>query len=170
MEGYDKFRIAKLGEARGLFQKTLFREIGLDAQATDLAKEIGIKKYKNSFGSEYGFWMTSTLKTSSRGGEYETDYDVITLGAVDGNKFDPTNRFLGCRPMIESHVLRAKAKKIGEKENGIDVFEYGEYPQDEVEDEIAQKLSDLKMKNILEKTGKSYQFNVNFERYSDLEY
>jgi hypothetical protein len=74
----------------------------------------------------------------------------------------PNQRLCGARPALPSSVassIRLSEAKPSRKISGVDVVEYGEYPQTIAEENITRELEQAFSKAQLQKTGKTYTFD-----------
>src|SRR5262249_13036567 len=83
---------------------------------------------------------------------------------VDGGRYDcnPVHRVLGARPALPSSVassIRLSEAKPLKKISGVDVVEYGEYPQTIADETVTRELEQAFSKTQLQKTGKTYTFD-----------
>ena len=72
----------------------------------------------------------------------------------------PPQRDLSVRPVLSpenASKITPTATKKGV--NGVDIIEYGEYPQTIVDEKTSSKLENLFQSESLQKTGKTYTFN-----------
>ena len=95
---------------------------------------------------------------SSDGGGYVRG--VHDVGDRDG--WYPDRRLVAARPALPSSVassIRLSEAKPSKKISGVDVVEYGEYPQTIAEENITRELEQAFSRNQLQKTGKTYNFD-----------
>ncbi len=81
-------------------------------------------------------------------------------GDRDGD--NPGKRYLGARPALPSSVassIRLSEAKPSQKISGVDVVEYGEYPQTIATEEVSEKLEKALTTRKLQATGKKYTFD-----------
>ena len=74
----------------------------------------------------------------------------------------PDGRNCGARPALPSSVassIRLSEAKPSKKISGVDVVEYGEYPQTIAPEEVSEKLEKALATRKLQATGKKYTFD-----------
>lgn len=146
------------GDNRGNGQLQVMKSYGTKVGMSDLAVLIGgavsSSNTTTSDGQRSAFvWLAS----SSGHGNVSAVYD-------DGGRdyIAPFKRIGGARPALPSSVassIRLSEAKPSRKISGVDVVEYGEYPQTIADENITRELEQAFSRNQLQKTGKTYTFD-----------
>jgi hypothetical protein len=91
------------------------------------------------------------------------DGNVRAVYSYGGRSWDDQReRYGGARPALPSSVASSIGLSEAEpskKISGVDVVEYGEYPQTIADENITRELEQAFSKNQLQKTGKTYNFD-----------
>ena len=136
----------------------VMKSYGTKVGMSDLGVLLGgaVSKSDNttSDGQRAGFvWSASSL---------ENGY-VRAVNNNGGRGYNyPDGRNCGARPALPSSVassIRLSEAKPSKKISGVDVVEYGEYPQTIADESITRELEQAFSKNLLQKTGKTYHFD-----------
>jgi len=143
-----------LGDKNGNGQLDVIKKYGRTAKPTDLAAILG------NTTSEYG--STSSFWTSSSTGKWVYSNRVFCLEyAGDEMAWPPPLwRQPSVRPVLrptETAKLQPTVRK--KSVNGVDVVEYGEYPQTVANDKTSERLESLHGSGYLHPTGKNYTFD-----------
>lgn len=139
------------GDDQGKGQLQVMKDYGIKTGMSDLAIVQGgyMSTPKTSDGQRTGFvWSASSngigdVRTVSRNGD-----------RYCGN---PSGRYCGARPALPSSVtssIRLSEAKPSRKISGVDVVEYGEYPQTIAPEEVSEKLEKALTTRKLQATGK----------------
>ena len=123
---------------------------GKNCDATDLTVILGGR------GSQYSDSRCSVLTASAN--EYG-DVELLSNGNDFGWTHPEESRDSSARPALSpdeaSKIKRTKTKTV----EGIQVVEYGEYPQTVADDCTSEKLEELHSSSSLPSTGKTYTFD-----------
>ena len=131
------------------FDYKLFR--ALDTKTTDFAKRDG---------KSYDGWCVEEVDCNGEEAAiYKNDGKVQIL--------DLTNPSVGIRPAINYSQIKSSAKVIRELEEGLKEIEFGEYPQERVEDYLQEQLNQDLLDSRLETTEKKYTIYNNDEQNPD---
>jgi hypothetical protein len=140
-------------------------------KALQVMKSYGTKVGMSDLGVLLGGAVSKSDATTSDG--QRTAYvwsassdgsgDVRAVTSNGDRNYDyPYQRLCGARPALPSSVtssIRLSEAKPSRKISGVDVVEYGEYPQTIAEENITRELEQAFSKNQLQKTGKTYNFD-----------
>ncbi len=148
------------GDDQGKGQLQVMKAYGTKTGMSDLAIVLGgyMSTPKTSDGQRTGFVWSA----SSRGDGYVRA--VRDIG--DRGDDSPGIRGRGARPALPSSVassIRLSEAKPSKKISGVDVVEYGEYPQTIAPEKIGNELEQAFSKKQLKGTGKKYTFDA--EKY-----
>jgi hypothetical protein len=153
-----------LGDGQGKGQLQVMKAYGTRTGMSDLAILLGgyMITPKTRDGQRAGIiWSASSTQ---RGSVY-TVYD----NSVQRYN-DPNERNLGARPALPSSVassIRLSEAKPSRKISGVDVVEFGEYPQTIATEEVSEKLEKALTTRKLQATGKKYTFDgEEFDAYN----
>ncbi len=140
-------------------------------KALQAIKSYGTKVGMSDLAVLLGGAVSSSNTTTSDGqrsayvwsaSSYE-DGNVRAVYSNGGRLYSiPSLRYLGARPALPSSVassIRLSEAKPSQKISGVDVVEYGEYPQTIAEENITRELEQAFSRNQLQKTGKTYNFD-----------
>lgn len=131
------------------FDYKLFK--ALDTKTTDFAKRDG---------KSYDGWCVEEVDCNGEEAAiYKNDGKVQIL--------DLTNPNVGIRPAINYSQIKSSAKVIRELEEGLKEIEFGEYPQERVEDYLQEQLNQDLLDSRLETTEKKYTIYNNDEQNPD---
>ena len=140
-------------------------------KALQVMKSYGTKVGMSDLAVLIGGAVSSSNTTTSDGQRTSfvwsaSSYEDGSVRAVDSNGdriyYYPSLRYCGARPALPSSVassIRLSEAKPSKKISGVDVVEYGEYPQTIADDNITRELEQAFSKNQLQKTGKTYNFD-----------
>lgn len=138
----------------------VMKSYGTKTGMSDLAIVLGglMGSDKTSDNQRTGYvWSAS----SNGSGSVRT---VNSLG--DRNNHGPFTRNDGARPALLSSVtssIKPSEARLTRKISGVDVVEYGEYPQTIADEGINGELEQVFSRNQLKATGKKYTFDA--EKY-----
>ena len=144
------------GDDQGKGQLQVMKAYGTKTGMSDLAIVLGgfMGRDTTSDDQKTGFvWSAS----SSGNGDVRAVYDY-----GDRDSDNPDRRLCGARPALPSSVtssIRLSEAKPSRKISGVDVVEYGEYPQTIAEENLTRELEQAFSKGQLQKTGKTYNFD-----------
>ena len=132
------------------YDNNLFK--GVDTKTTDFAKREG-KGYEG--------WCVEEVDCN---GAYPAIYKE------DGgfHSISLNNPYVGIRPAVNYNEIALSSKVIKEYENGLKEVEFGEYPQDKVEDYLQEHISQKLLTGKLNETGKNYTIYNNDEEHPDV--
>lgn len=149
------------GDDQGKGRLQVMKAYGTKTGMSDLTIVLGgyMSTPKTSDGQRTGFVWSA----SSDGSGY--------VRAVDdnGDRYynNPDRRGGGARPALPSSVtssIRLSEAKPSRKISGVDVVEYGEYPQTIAPENIGNELEQAFSRKQLRGTGKNYTFDA--EKYN----
>lgn len=133
---------------------------GVLAANTDLAIALG------SNMPRFDSYVMEDRTLRGRTGNYVTQSMVysdsvqVILSSGESMATDVGNRGLGIRPVMKCEELIPLAKVYAKKGvHGIDILEYGEYPQYSLNQELEAILEELYLNGSLQVTGKTYTFD-----------
>ena len=141
----------------------IIKKCGKCAALTDFSILLGgeITNNFNSDNFQIGSWWTKSYVGND-------SVRIVNFYGSDGAKY-PVNSQCGARPVFSySSMPKAFSKKI-DTFDGIDVIEYGEYPQTIVDENFSSNLEMLFHKGHLFSTGKKYTI-CDFGEYIEYEY
>jgi hypothetical protein len=125
---------------------------GKNCDATDLTAILG----GNVGGSQFHASQCSIFTASAN--EYG-DVEILSNGKDGGWVHPEESRGVSARPALPpyeaSKIKPTKTKTV----EGIQVVEYGEYPQTLADDSTSEKLEELHSSSSLPSTGKTYTFD-----------
>jgi hypothetical protein len=142
-----------------------------DDKALQVIKSYGKKVGMSDLAVLIGGAVSSSNATTSDGQRSArvwsaSSYDDGGVCAVnedgDRNFSSPLRRDGGARPALPSSVASSiglSEAKPSRKISGVDVVEYGEYPQTIADENITRELEQAFSRNQLQKTGKTYNFD-----------
>ncbi len=140
----------------------ILKKYGKEAEETDFYKSqrgLGI--------AGKGFYWTKTPDS-------DNSYDVFYVGSGGDVNYDyADDSSYGVRPVIPlSQIYQSKEGFNISKSNGIEVIEYGEYPQTVVDEKIEKKLENLYQNGKLKETKKRYtsMLKRKKEKYQEYKY
>jgi hypothetical protein len=146
------------GDAKGNGQLQVMKDYGRKVGMSDLAVLLGGAVSSSNTTTSDGQRSAYVWSASSFG-----DGDVRRVHDDGGRYYCyPHERLLGARPALPSSVassIRLSEAKPSRKISGVDVVEYGEYPQTIADESITRELEQAFSKNQLQKTGKIYNFD-----------
>jgi len=144
------------GDDRGNGQLQVMKGYGTKAGMSDLAIALGglVRNDKTSDGQRSGpVWSASS----------DDDGNVRTVHyGGDRVIYGPDNRVLAARPALPSSVtspIRTSVASSSKKNSGVDVVEYGEYPQTIAPEAVNKALEQAFKAGKLQATGKKYTFD-----------
>ena len=144
------------GDDQGKGQLQVMKAYGTKTGMSDLAIVLGgfMGRDTTSDDQKTGFvWSAS----SSGNGDVRAVYDY-----GDRDSDNPDRRLCGARPALPSSVtssIRLSEAKPSRKISGVDIVEYGEYPQTIAPEEVSEKLEKALTTRKLQATGKKYTFD-----------
>jgi hypothetical protein len=151
------------GDARnGNGQLQVMKDYGPKTGISDLAVLLGSEISKSNATTRDGQRTGPVWSASSDGGG-------CVRGVHGGGGRDdcyPCWRVLGARPALPSSLassIRLSETKPSRKISGVDVVEYGEYPQTIADKNTLKGLEQAFSRNQLQKTGKKYTLDA--EKY-----
>jgi len=134
--------------------KSYGTKVGMSDLAVLLGGAVSSSNTTTSDGQRSAYvWSAS----SDANGDVRAVYN-----SGDRDCSNPDKRNLGARPALPSSVassIRLSEAKPSQKISGVDVVEYGEYPQTIAEENITRELEQAFSRNQLQKTGKTYNFD-----------
>ena len=145
------FTFLTLEQAYGPNRLEILNKYDKDCEITDLATILGGKAYE---GYSYNCYINWSWWT-------QTFYNLYATGITkEGESIRRLREYkdYGGRPAISYELIKDKCRNIRVNEFGILVAEYGEYPQQVVEDELKLKLEKAYLDNVIKKTGNKYSF------------
>jgi len=140
-------------------------------KALQVMKSYGTKVGMSDLGILLGGAVSKGDNTTSEGqrsayvwsASSDEDGDVRAVDYYGDRIYNsPSQRLCGARPALPSSVassIRLSEAKPSRKISGVDVVEYGEYPQTIADESITRELEQAFSKNQLQKTGKIYNFD-----------
>lgn len=163
--GYKVFDLFDLKFARHYYDKQLdvFKRYGTECAITDFSILLGgsVKNYHDNEGrvgeNRAGWWWSSTYTISSNSKAHAIGSRAINDYAIGYNVF---NCDVGGRPATNFSLIRHFCSKQKQLENGILEVEFGEYPQDIVNEELSDELEKAYLNGLIKQTGKSYTTNL----------
>ncbi|MDX2073797.1 MAG: hypothetical protein SFX19_05460 [Alphaproteobacteria bacterium] len=135
----------------------LMKDYGTKAGMSDLAIVLGgpVSNSNKTSDNQLSGYLWSA---SSDGDGYVRGVHVV---GVRGHYY-PGKRLLGARPALPSSVassIKPSEARLTRKISGVQVVEYGEYPQTIAEETVTRELEQAFSKGQLQKTGKTYTFD-----------
>lgn len=132
-----------------------------------------------SYGTKTGLSDLAVLQGGAIGGTSKTSDGQLSgyvwSASSDGGGFvrdvrddggrgrcDPGERLVGARPALPSSVassIKPSEARLTKKISGVDIVEYGEYPQTIADETVTRELEQAFSKAQLQKTGKTYTFD-----------
>ena len=163
--GYRVFDMFDLKFARYYYDKQLdvFKRYGTECAITDFSILLGgrVKNYYENEGREgknrAGCWWTSTYTISSNFKVHAIYSSAINDTTIGYSVFDCD---VGGRPATNFSLIRHFCSRQKQLENGILEVEFGEYPQDIVNEELSEELENAYLNGLIKQTGKSYTTNL----------
>ena len=141
----SNFRLAKMSEVIGNKQLRLFKYFGIGAYPTDCALFQGLDS-ECKYCKEFGPWWLNEADSSGK---------TIYIGNDENGHSEWGIKFNGLRPMIDYSKIEENCRVI-EEDGDFLIVEFGEYPQNLVEDDIYSELDTCFEENRLTPTGKEY--------------
>ena len=141
----------------------LLHNFNLSAPTTDLY--ILQKGYVDQY--KRGEYWTQTKRPEHVDGVFR----VIHNDTLNGH-YSANNRLPGIRPIMPLSEILKENPKVNVEYGGIETLEYGEYPQNIVDESLEEELETLYQQKKLNKTNKKYTHmlkNKN-EKYQEYEY
>ncbi|MDX2073790.1 MAG: hypothetical protein SFX19_05425 [Alphaproteobacteria bacterium] len=152
------------GDDRGNGQLQAMKSYGTKTGMSDLAIVLG--GYMGSDTTSDNQRSGYVWSASSDGGGSVRDVHVVGVRDDGG----PRERLLGARPALPSSVtssIKPSEARLTQKISGVDVVEYGEYPQTIAADNVSRELEQVFSRNQLKATGKKYTFDgEKYDAYS----
>jgi hypothetical protein len=146
------------GDDRGNGQLQVMRDYGTQTGMSDLAVLLGGAVSRSNATTSDGQRSAYVWTASSANGYVRT---VIDYG--NRHYYDPFIRCLGARPALPSSVASSiglSKAKPSRKISGVQVVEYGEYPQTIADENITRELNGLSKAQLKKmETGKTYTFD-----------
>lgn len=131
---------------------------GVRASASDLAIIFGA--FLSRTGKDCEGHPAVSYWTASAAGHGDVVV-VDTRGCVSG--YQPCYRDIACRPVLSpdvtSKIPQENVKLLGGI-NGVQIVEYGEYPQTAVDKALSARLDDMLMRGVLWVGNKTYTFDA----------
>ena len=154
------------GDAKGNGQLQVMKDYGRKVGMSDLAVLLGGAVSSSNTTTSDGQRSAYVWSASSFG-----DGDVRRVHDDGGRYYCyPHERLLGARPALPSSVassIRLSEAKPSRKISGVDVVEFGEYPQTIATEEVSEKLEKALTTRKLQATGKKYTFDgEEFDAYN----
>lgn len=140
-------------------------------KALQIMKSYGTKTGMSDLAVLIGGAVSSSNTTTSDGQRSAFVWSASSLGSghvravlYNGVRdyLYPSERFCGARPALPSSVtssIRLSEAKPSRKISGVDIVEYGEYPQTIAPEEVSEKLEKAFTTRKLQATGKRYTFD-----------
>ncbi len=139
-------------------------------KALEAMKKYGTKVAPTDLAAILGAWMTGGSSKTSEGERTCYSWSAsssvfahvrcVGPGSVEIWR-EPDERLVGVRPALPSSVtskIRPSAARAGSV-CGVDIYEYGEYPQTVADDVTAEELEVRYSRKHLSETGKKYTFD-----------
>jgi len=139
----------------GKQQLEVLQKYGTAAEPTDLVvlSRAQMKEGAKTKAGNLGCWQYTLTES------YALYVRSVTPNGEKGYTC-PTIRSAAVRPVIRpdeaAHLIPTNRKT---DENGIEIMEYGEYPQMLADDKTSRSLEDAFKRRTLKKTGKTYTFD-----------
>ena len=144
------------GDDRGTGQLQVMKSYGTKTGMSDLAIALGgyMGSDKTSDNQRSGcVWSASS--------DGDGDVRYVRVGG-DRNFWYPDRRLVGARPALPSSVassIKPSEARLTQKISGVDVVEYGEYPQTIASESVNRELEQVFSRGQLLTTGKKYTFD-----------
>ena len=147
------------GDKDGNGQLDVMKEYGTKVAPTDLAVILG-GQVSGTYYNRTSEGETTCVSWSASPEKGAADVQCIDFGGGKGSWEWPNYRYIPVRPALppsETEKLTSTNRKTGV--NGVDIIEYGEYPQTVADEETCKKLEKLHESSSLHPTGKNYIFD-----------